>query len=130
MRNLSFQVNKISRAIRTQGSSFTFVRPEENEFGEPIGNASLEIVITGLYHTTGGFVTANGADGSTTRSKRSPMVLTLIEDSKKLQSGDKLEYRGKTYTITEVQDVAELGICAEISLEEQQGNGKSNVNKV
>lgn len=120
---ISSQIYKVAHNIRTQGSSFLFARPMENEFGEPTAG-STPIEVQGLYHTTGGYVTANGADGSTTRSKRSPMVLALIEEGKAIQTGDTLEYKGRHYKVTEVQDICELGICAEISLEEVQGNGK------
>ena len=122
---IASQIYKVAQNVRVQGSSFLFARPRENEFGEPTAG-STPIEVQGLYHTTGGYVTSNGADGSTTRAKRSPMVLALIEGGKTIQTGDTLSYKGRNYKVTEVQDICELGICAEISLEEVQGNGKSN----
>lgn len=122
--NIEFQIHKVVQAIKTHGSSFTFARPAVNEFGEPI-DSDQRIEIHGIYHTTHSYVSTNGAQGSTTRSKRSPLILALIEDGAKLQTGDVLVYQNRKYTVTEIQNVSEMNICADISLEEVQTNGSS-----
>ncbi len=122
--NIEFQIHKVAQAIKTHGSSFTFARPAVNEFGEPT-DGGTKIKIRGLYHTTHSFVSTSGTQGSTTRSKRSPLILALMEDGAKIQTGDTLIYQGRKYTVTEVQNVSEMNICTDISLEEVQGNGST-----
>lgn len=119
----AFQVNKIRRLIRTQGRLFDFARLGLNEFGEPNGQTEL-ISILGVYHETTTYLQKAKVESTTIRTKSSPMILCLWEDAKLLQHTDTLEYNGKLYSVTDIKDVTESGLVADISLEEVQKDGR------
>lgn len=118
-----FQLNKVRRLLRTQGQEFTFARVELNEFGEPDGQTEF-IVITGVYHETTSFLQKSKVESTTIRTKASPMILCLWAEAQLLQHTDVLDFNGKTYTISEVKNIAEANIVADISLEEVQKDGR------
>ena len=120
---VAFQLNKVRRLLKTQGQKFTFERPGLNDFGEPNGQAEL-VIILGVYHETSSYISKSKVESTTIRSKSSPMILCLWEEAKRLQSTDVLYYNGKTYTVTDVKNVAEANIAADISLEEVQNDGR------
>lgn len=118
-----FQLNKVRRLLRTQGQEFTFARVELNEFGEPNGQTEF-VVITGVYHETTSFLQKSKVESTTIRTKASPMILCLWTEAQLLQHTDTLDFNGKTYTISEVKNIAEANIVADISLEEVQKDGR------
>ena len=118
-----FQLNKVRRLLRTQGQEFTFARVELNEFGEPNGQTEF-VVITGVYHETTSFLRKSKVESTTIRTKASPMILSLWTEAQLLQHTDVLDFNGKTYTISEVKNIAEANVVADISLEEVQKDGR------
>lgn len=123
MNSAAFQLNKVKRLIRTQGEEFTFARPNLNEFGEPNGEAEY-FVILGVYHETTSYLSKAKVESTTIRSKPSPMILCTWEEAQLLQHTDTLNYKGKTYQISEVKNLAEACVAADISLVEVQEDGR------
>lgn len=121
-----FQLNKVRRLLRTQGQEFTFARVSLNEFGEPDGQTEF-VVITGVYHETTSYLQKSKVESTTIRTKASPMILCLWDEAQLLQHTDELDFNGKTYTISEVKNIAEANIVADISLEEVQKDGRIQV---
>lgn len=119
----AFQLNKVRRLIHTQGQRFTFERPALNDFGEPNGQAEL-ITISGVFHETSSYVSKQKVESTTIRSKSSPMILCLWQDALLLQGTDVLRYNGKFYVVTEVKNIAESNVAADLSLEEVQTDGR------
>lgn len=115
----SFQLNKVRRFIKTQGSEFSLKRAKKNDFGEPIkGEGGFDLVsITGVFHEVVSHVTQSAADSSTTRSKPQPMILCLPEEGAKAMRGDELEYKGTKYKVVEVCNPVKYDVCVDISLE-------------
>lgn len=120
---VTFQLNKVRRLLRTQGQEFTFARAELNEFGEPNGHNEF-VNITGVYHETISYLQKSKVESTTIRTKASPMILCLWEEAQLLQHTDELNFNGKTYTISEVKNIAEANIVADLSLEEVQKDGR------
>lgn len=115
--NRYFDIASVVRAIRTHGQEFTFKRYNTNDFGEPLAEYT-ETTIQGLYHQTRGYITKSVSDGTISRSKPQPQILTLVDEtSKSLLVGDEVEYNEKTYKVTGIDDVNNLGIAIDISLE-------------
>lgn len=117
----AFQMAKIRRLIRTQGQQFTFNRPDKNEFGEPTGQ-TVSVIIDGVFHETSSYVSKSATESTTIRQKSSPMILCLAAEGKKIKLNDSLNFNGKTYTVSEVKDSAEMDVAVDISLEEVQKN--------
>lgn len=112
----AFQVSKVQRAINTHGKSFDFERDGVNDFGEPNGTTEI-IQIKGIYHEAFSYITKAIAENATTEGKYQPMILTLWEDAKKLNTKDRLTFNGANYTIGNIKDITESKLIAAISLE-------------
>lgn len=119
MQAAAFQLNKVRRLILTQGKLFQFERPKVNDFGEPTDGKTI-YTIRGVYHETAGYSNKTSTEATTIRKKALPMVLTLWESAKELHHQDVLTFNGKPYQVTEIKNIAEANLVADISLEEVQ----------
>lgn len=119
MNSASFQLNKVRRSIATLGTSFVFIRPDKNAFGEPNGQ-TISVAIKGIYHETTSFLSKSSVESTTVRTKPSPMILCLWQDAQKLQHMDKLAFNGKSYKVGDIKNLSESNIIGDISLEEIQ----------
>lgn len=124
MNHKAFQLNKVRRFINTHGQIFQFDKPGKNEFGEPNGE-TVSHKVKGVFHETSGFasgyVAKTSGDSTTIRTKPNPQFLTLWESVGPLQHQDKLTFNDKTYKVTEITNLLQANLIAEISLEEVQG---------
>ena len=120
MNNGAFQLNKVRRAIRTQGRPFEVVRPKKNSFNEPTQETEV-FEFKGILHDRGRFKSKSLTDASAIQQRDySPMILVLWEDAQGIQPKDLIKFNGKSYRIAEVRNVAEANLVADISLEEVQ----------
>lgn len=121
MNSAAFQLNKVRRAINTNGDWIPFYKPKLNEFKEPTDEMCC-MMIKGLFHESTSFIqtTASTTEGSTMRKKSSPMVLCPWEDAMKIAESKYVQYRCRRYRVTEIKNLMEAGIIADISLEEEQ----------
>lgn len=116
--NRNFARELIARNISTNGEEFTFVRNGRNRHGEPDGTTTTVVTVKGLFHQSRGYITKDVSDGTVSREKPQPRIMCLADtDVKKVQHGDTLEYLGRKYTVTGVDNVNEYGIACDISLE-------------
>lgn len=115
--NIHFDIAKVKRAINTHGKQFTFKHYSKNNFGEPTGEYT-SISVKGLFHQTRGYITKNVSDGTIYRSKPQPQILTLVSnDATSLTIDDELTYNNSIYRVVGVDDVNQLGVALNISLE-------------
>lgn len=115
--NVNFDISKVTRAINTHGENFTFVRFGKDDYGQP-SSETTEITIKGLFHQTRSYITKNISDGTISRSKPQPQILTLLtSNSSSIQLKDRITYTGKTYEVNGINDIGNLGIALDISLE-------------
>lgn len=119
MHRAAFQLNKVRRLIKTQGQVFTIEIHEKNNFGEPTGKPKL-CEILGVFHETTGYMSKTTSEASTLRKKPSPMVLTLWESIGELQHTNLIKFNDKSYRVTEIKNLGEANLIADISLEEVQ----------
>ena len=125
MINKKFELYKLRRELKRDGTQFTFMRNSLNEFNEPGGDPIEVVTVVGLYHETNSYVTVTSQDGSTTRTEKKPMLLCAVEDivDKGLQVGDYVDVQDNVYSeskrmkLTGIVDVLNFGIIADISLE-------------
>lgn len=115
--NVNFGIELIRRNILAHGQEFIFHRPALSTFNEPTTNETL-ITLQGLFHQTRGYITRNTTDGTVSRSQPQPMVLTLVNpDTQSLQINDYVLYCNQKYRVTGINDINNLGMALEISLE-------------
>ena len=115
--NINFQIERISQNIKHHGTEFTFKSFKLDEFNEPTKDYD-EIQIKGLFHQSKSYVSSQTTNGTISRSKPKPMILTLIDEiSSSIQMNDIVKYHGNTYKVIESNDLNNLGIALDISLE-------------
>lgn len=83
--NNRFELYKIRREIRRNGTVMKFLRQEKNDFGEPKGEATEVASIKGLYyehspHILDAYIILTGAQAASTRTKKMPVLLCPWED--------------------------------------------------
>lgn len=111
-----FLKNKILRLLKTNGLRYTFTLMDEDEYKQP--KEGETITIQGVYHEANSFITVTASDSASVQRKKSPMILTLLdEEVKKLKQGDKVSINSVTYTVSGILDIQNYGVVADISLE-------------
>lgn len=116
--NTSFDIAKVRRAIKTHGKVFIFTRQALNKFNEPTEESENLESIHGLFHQTRSWIEQKTSEGTIKRSKPQPQILTLVDEAvKSLKIGDKLEYCGNTYKVSGIDNINNLDIAYDISLE-------------
>lgn len=118
--NTQFEAYKIEREIHKNGVYNVFYRPGINSFGEP-DNTLLSTVggLNALYHEQNGFVQVAVANEVQYRTKKQPMMMSLLSDVRALglQVGDFTIIDDKKYTVIAIANLYNWDILADISLE-------------
>ena len=99
------------------GSEFTVKRNKIDEYKEPTGKPEIITAFRGLFHITKTFQTRTVEDGTVTRTKGQPMVLADYSDVKEIHNGDIIEYNGLEYTVVDANNIEQMNIIADISME-------------
>ncbi len=107
----------IEREITRNGSTYIVKRNKVDKYGEPTQEVEEVTTLRGLFHISKGFVTKNTSDGSQTKTKGQPMILALLEECATIQNGDFVVINSNTYKITDINNIKEYNIIADISLE-------------
>lgn len=117
--NNSFEAYKLQRELKRSGVVVSFVRYEDNEFGEPSGSPIALGEITCLYHEENSHISVTTGTVTQTRNKKVPRMLALASSVEKLglKVGDKLFWKSQEYAVTGIVDVQNWGIINDISLE-------------
>lgn len=115
--NKCIELYKVQREIKMHGSDFTVKRNKIDEYKEPTGEKETITTFRGLFHITKTFQTRNISDGTVTRTKGQPMVLVDYSDVGEIHNGDTIEYNGLEYTVADVNNVEQMNIIADISME-------------
>lgn len=119
-----FLRNKINRHIQWNGQDFTFYRYAKNEYGELSTEIEREFNFRGVFHEGGGYggmlnIELYERDGARTVSKMKPMILCGYDDGKDLKIDDWADIGGVIYRIVGKQDVKNMNIAFEISMEKE-----------
>lgn len=141
--NNRFELYKVRREIRRNGTVMEFFRQGKNEFGEDTGELEEVASIKGLYyehapHIMDAYIILTGAQAASTRTKKMPVLLcpweelfqeTRVEDEEtgdamgvlvgcKIQIGDTVMINGHESHVTGVYNVMEWNLICHISFEE------------
>lgn len=122
MNSPNFQLNKVRRHIRASGRDFTFIREGTDSFGEPNGMTE-SFIIRGIYHETNINSVAllqNNSDAATIWPKKIPSMLCLWEFAQQVKLTDLVTINSKRYKISQVRNLYEANIVADILMEEVQ----------
>ena len=117
-----FFKNKINRQIQWNGQIFTFYRYAKNKYGELSKDIEREFTFKGIFHEGGGYggmlnIELYERDGARIVSRMKPMILCSYEDGINLTIDDWAKIGDDIYKIVGKQDVKNLNIAFEISME-------------
>ena len=127
MINTKFEAYKLKREVRRNGVVFEFKRRKLDKFNEPTGELETVAEVRGLYHESNSYITETVGDAATTRTKKQPMLLCLVDDVKSsdLRQGDEIQIPLRSSQMTSVTlryvgcvDIQNWGIIADLSFEE------------
>lgn len=118
--------NKIKRQIDWNGQEFEFLRYKQNEYHELTDEVEEQFLFKGIFHEGGGYggmlnIELYERDGARTVSKMKPMILCLYEDAKDLDMDDTVFIGDCRYLVVEKNDLKNMHIAFEISLEIDNG---------
>lgn len=99
------------------GSDLAVKRNKIDEYKEPTVEQETITTFRGLFHITKTFQTRTVEDGTVTRTKGQPMVLADYSDVKEIRNGDIIEYNGLEYIVADVNNIEQMNIIADISME-------------
>lgn len=123
MKTPIFLRNKVSRLLKESGLKYTFISEELDEYNQPI-KSSNTITITGIYHESFVNMTVTSADASSIAKRRTPAILTLLDDTSKLiKQGDYITINDVEYRVQGAVDIQQYGVAVDIALEEVVKNG-------
>ncbi len=122
MSSTSFLRNKIKRQINWNGQNFKFVRFKKNQYRELTEEVEREFYFKGVFHEGGGYggmlnFELYERDGARTLSRLKPMILCLYEDGRELIIDDQVRIGDEDFKVVEINDVKNLGVAIEISME-------------
>ncbi len=111
-----FLRNKVLRVLKSNGIEYEFISTREDDYHQLQDGAKIKIL--GVYHEVNSFITVTASDAASVQRKKSPMILTLLDDSvKKLKQGDKVSINSVDYKVSGILDIQNYGVVADISLE-------------
>lgn len=113
----TFELSKIKREIQRHGLKYRVVRQVLDEYNEDTGERIDISEIKGIFHIVKGYSTRKVSDGGIVETKGSPKLLVLFEDSKELRTGDIVSINGSDYAIREINNVDEMNLFCDLSLE-------------
>lgn len=114
---LKAELHKVQREIKTKGKTYKIQRNKLNSRKESTGEMEVVATLSGLFHVSKGFATLKNTEGTITYSKGSPMILCEYEKAKSIKLGDIVTINNNVYKITEVNNIQEYGLIADISME-------------
>ena len=107
----------VKQNIKQHGGKYTFQRYKKDERGQETEELEEVCTVPALYHISKGYVTKSTGDYGVTRSKGQPMLLCITENSEGIELLDVVTVGKDMYRVTEVNDLNNEGIIADISLE-------------
>lgn len=113
----NFELFKLKNAIKKNGKELVVKRAKKNEFGEETEEYTDVCIIKGIYHEVNSYLQKNTKEGANYTQKKKPMVLSPYIDCSEVLSGDVIEISDKLFKVTEINNMGQEDIIADISLE-------------
>ncbi|MBC5689780.1 hypothetical protein H8S37_12715 [Mediterraneibacter sp. NSJ-55] len=108
------QTYALSRLIESRGQQATIYREVENEFHEPVGTQIIGD-FRGLFHEANGYLGVSIVEAGKIYTAKQPMFLMAYTAD--IEKQDILEIAGRRFRVTGLDDLGNLGLFMDISLE-------------
>jgi hypothetical protein len=120
MINNRFEIYKLTREIKRNGTNVTIKRQVVNEFNEQTNDVVELGSLTALYHERNEPVIISIGDTTGFRSKKTPMLVTTADEFEKVdvQIRDIFEFNGKCFRVIGVINIQEWNKIYDFTLEE------------
>lgn len=112
----TFLRNKVNRLLKSDGQEFTFQIATVDEYNQPTLSDNY-ITLIGVYHEKNSFITLSTTDAARVERKKSPMILTMMENTTGLTQGSVISINDVNYKVAGILDIQNYGVVADISLE-------------
>lgn len=114
----SVTLHRLLQSINWHGSTYDFTRYTLNEYKEKSNEPVKIATVKGLYHNGSSNHTAiRTSDAGMVIDKSAPYILMSWEDAKNLVQEDMVKINDKTFKVTDTNNINELNIVGEVSLE-------------
>lgn len=112
------QTHVLSRLIEMCGQQATIYREVENEFHEPIGTTIIGD-FRGLFHEANSYLGVSISEAGKIYTAKQPMFLIVYTrvHTVDIRKEDILEIAGRRFRVTGQDDLGNLGLFLDISLE-------------
>lgn len=112
------QTHVLSRLIETRGQQAAIYREAENEFHEPVGTQIIG-EFQGLFHEANSYLGVSITEAGKIYTAKQPMFLMVytMEHTADIREQDILEIAGRRFRVTGLDDLGNLGLFLDISLE-------------
>ena len=111
-----FLRSKLTHQLDFRGTDFTFSHFVEDKYHRT-DSTPVAIQLRGVYHQSTTYEKKTSQDGALINTKPKPMILCLYEDGSRLTKGDTVLIEGVEMTVSGVENVQQLSVAAQISLE-------------
>lgn len=122
------QLMRLAREAHRRGRCYEILKSVKNQYGEPARDENGKYIledkgwIRGIYHTSNSYVSQTVGDVGIGKTKQTPMILTPYYFGHEIEAGDiVLADDGTYYTVTDINDISEMMVAFEISLEVKEG---------
>lgn len=110
--------SRVAKQIKWYGEEYIFVHTGEDKYHRPV--EPVKTFVKGLYHVSTSYANKISSDGATISKKPQPMLLCLYEDANTIKVGDQASINGTTMLVTGCENVQQLNVVMQISLEVQE----------
>lgn len=122
------QLRRIAREAHQRGQSYGVLQQVRNQYGEPARDESGKYIlknkcwIRGIYHTSNSYVSQTVGEVGIGKTKQTPMILSPYYFGREVEAGDiVMTDDGTYYTVTDSNDVSEMMVAVDISLDVKEG---------
>ena len=121
MFNTDYEKHKLKLHIDSYGDTFVFKRKILNEYKEKQDdNFNIIKSLEGIYHEqSNNYLSLKTSDSGNVKSKKQPMVICLYEDIGDIKENDIVVINDNTFQVSDIINLNELNIVANICLEQQ-----------
>ena len=114
--NLSHQLHAICQVLKVRGQNCVFSRQGENEFHEPLGDEEV-LKCKGLYHTSNqlNYLSSSIEESGKVYTDKRPKLLVLFDN--RVQNEDTVSIGSSKYKVSGIDDLGDLHLCLDLSLE-------------
>lgn len=113
----NFNIRQLEQALARHGKDIYMKRVPLNAYNEPDGEPVPVCLIRGIIHSSSNYITLLTSEGAQVQTKPTHRILCAWSEVTLLRQGDLTTIGDKDYKVNGVENMQDLGLFAEVSLE-------------